>query len=169
MQPGSFLSGVMSRVTFDSASGWHSGIKSDVRLAAMMPAMRAVPSTSPFLALPERINSSVALLMITRPSAIAMRSVAGLADTSTIRASPLLSMWVRAVPSLQAVHAMRDGGIFQIAGCAVVECGHDDQDAVGTMGAGLDHLIDIEHEILAQHRQIGRRACRDHEIEMALE
>src|SRR6476469_5196261 len=106
MQPGSFLSGVMSSVTFDSASGWHSGIRSDVRLAAMMPAMRAVPSTSPFLALPETINSSVALPMTTRPSATAVRSVAGLADTSTIRASPLASMWVRAGSSLDDLRAM---------------------------------------------------------------
>ena len=51
----------------------------------------------------------------------------------------------------------------------VVERGHDDQDAVGAMGAGFDHLIGVEHEILAQHRQVGRRARRDHEIEMALE
>src|SRR4030088_1592109 len=40
----------------------------------------------------------VALLMTTRPSAPAMLSVRGFADTSTIRASPLLSMWVRAEP-----------------------------------------------------------------------
>src|SRR5262249_54544978 len=62
----------------------------------MMPAIRAVPSTSPFLALPERISSSVALRITTRPSATATRSVEGFAETSTIRASPLLSMWVRA-------------------------------------------------------------------------
>ena len=43
----------------------------------MMPAIRAVPSTSPFLALPDTISSSVALLMTTRPSATAVRSVAG--------------------------------------------------------------------------------------------
>src|SRR5437879_8301706 len=98
MQPGSFLSGVMSRVTFDSASGWQSGISSEVRLAAMMPAMRAVPSTSPFLALPDTIRSSVVLLMTTRPSATASRSVAGLSETSTIRASPEVPIWVRAGP-----------------------------------------------------------------------
>src|SRR5262249_40140903 len=62
----------------------------------MMPAMRAVPSTSPFLALPERIRSSVALVMTTRPSATASRSVAGFSDTSTIRASPEAPIWVRA-------------------------------------------------------------------------
>src|SRR5689334_6320888 len=99
-QPGNFASGSMSSVTFDSASGWQSGISSDVRLAAMMPAMRAVPSTSPFLALPDTISSSVALVMRTRPSATASRSVAGLAETSTIRASPEAPIWVRAGPGL---------------------------------------------------------------------
>src|SRR5258708_16518763 len=112
MQPGSFLSGVMSSVTFDRANRWHSGIRSEVRLAAMMPAMRAVPSTSPFLALPETISANVALLMTTRPSATAVRSVAGFADTSTIRASPLASMWVRAGPplGLRAMGSTRRGG-----------------------------------------------------------
>ena len=40
-------------------SGWQSGINSCVRLAAMMPAMRAAPSTSPFLASPLRTMSRV--------------------------------------------------------------------------------------------------------------
>src|SRR3954466_15001207 len=103
MQPGSFLSGVMSIVTLGSASGEHRGVSSEVRLAAMMPAMRAAPSTSPFLALPETIRSSVALAMTTRPSATAVRSVAALAETSTIRASPDASIWVRAEPPLEAL------------------------------------------------------------------
>ncbi len=37
------------------------------------------------------------------------------------------------------------------------------------MGARFRHLIGVEHEILAQHRQVGRRTRRDHEVEMALE
>src|SRR6478736_3535710 len=98
-QPGSVASGSISTVTFDSASGWQSGISSAVRLAAMMPAMRAVPSTSPFLALPETMRSSFALVMMTWPSATASRSVAGLSDTSTIRASPEAPIWVRAGPA----------------------------------------------------------------------
>ena len=40
---------------------------------------------------PRRIRSSVARRISTRPSATAMRSVAGLAETSTMRASPLLA------------------------------------------------------------------------------
>src|SRR5437870_5801711 len=81
-------------------------MSSDVRFAAMMPASRAAPSTSPFLAFPDTIRSSVALLMITRPSAAAVRSVAGFADTSTIRASPLSSMWVREVRPFAFLPAM---------------------------------------------------------------
>src|ERR1700712_3067707 len=116
-QPGSLLSGVISSATFDSASGWHSGIRSAVRLAAMMPARRAVPSTSPFLALLDRFISGVALAMTTRPSATAVRSLAGFADTSTIRASPLASMWVRAGPplGLRAMGSARGGGAGGVA------------------------------------------------------
>src|SRR5258707_265205 len=47
-------SAVMSISTLLMASGWQSGISSWVFLAAMMPAMRAAPSTSPFLALPHQ-------------------------------------------------------------------------------------------------------------------
>src|SRR5262252_1162166 len=65
-----------------------------VFLPAMMPAMRAAPSTSPFLASPLSTRSSVAGVITTRPSATATRSVAGFADTSTMRASPLLPRWV---------------------------------------------------------------------------
>jgi hypothetical protein len=48
----SLSSGRKSIATRVNASGWHRGIRSLVFLAAMMPAMRAMPSTSPFLALP---------------------------------------------------------------------------------------------------------------------
>src|SRR5262245_33805658 len=85
----------MSTATCDSARGWHSGIRSWVRLAAMMPATRATPSTSPLLALPLRTVSRVSAAMTTRPSAIASRSVTALAPTSTMRASPLVPRCVR--------------------------------------------------------------------------
>src|SRR5580704_10056442 len=92
--PGSLASGVTSTSTCDNRSGWHSGISSWVRLAAMMPAMRAVPSTSPFLASPLRTMSSVFAVISTRPSATATRSVAALAETSTMWASPPLPIWL---------------------------------------------------------------------------
>ena len=60
----------------------------------------------------------------------------------------------------QHVHAMRDRRVLDILGCGIVERRHDEQDAVGAIGAGLDHLIGVEDEVLAQHRQVGRRARR---------
>src|SRR5215470_375505 len=94
MRPGKASSGSMSTAILESASGWQSGMSSCVFLPAMMPAMRAAPSTSPFLASPLSTRSSVAGVITTRPSAMAMRSVAGFADTSTMRASPLWPRWV---------------------------------------------------------------------------
>src|SRR5262249_35295776 len=67
----------------------------------------AVPSTSPFLALPLRTIASVFGAMTTRPSATATRSVAGLAETSTMRASPRLVMWLRVFPRRGTVHRIR--------------------------------------------------------------
>src|SRR5262249_57662264 len=72
----------------DEGGGWEGGVRWWVRLAAMMPATGATPSTSPFLASPLSTVSSVFAAMTTRPSAIASRSVTALAPTSTMRASP---------------------------------------------------------------------------------
>src|SRR5581483_4094950 len=54
------LSIASSTLACDSGSGWQSGMRSGVRFAAMIPAMRAAPSTSPFGARPSRTRSSVA-------------------------------------------------------------------------------------------------------------
>ncbi len=88
----------MSTSTLVMASGWHSGISSCVRLAARIPAMRAAPSTSPFLASPLSTMSSVLRAIRTKPSASATRSVAGFADTSTMCASPLARRCVSFLP-----------------------------------------------------------------------
>src|ERR1700730_14659208 len=72
-----------------------------------MPAMRAVPSTSPFLASPASTRSSVWVRMTTLPSAIAMRSVAGFRDTSTMFASPLWPRWVRVFSAMAASGGLR--------------------------------------------------------------
>ena len=85
-----------STVTESRASGWHSGIRSAVRLAAMMPARRATSSTSPFLAAAladhgERRRQ--------HPHAAAgpgqCGGVTGLSPTSTMRLAPAASKWVR--------------------------------------------------------------------------
>ena len=69
----------------------------------------------------------------------------------------------------QHVHAMRKCGVLDIPGRGIIERRHDDQDAIGAMSAGLDHLIGVVHEILAQHRQRGGGARGDHEVEVTLE
>ena len=61
-----------------------------------MPAMRAMPSTSPFLAAPASIRASVAGCISMRPLATAMRCVAALVATSTMWAWPWASKWVSA-------------------------------------------------------------------------
>jgi dolichyl-phosphate-mannose--protein O-mannosyl transferase len=61
----------------------------------MMAAMRAMPSTSPFLAVPLRMMASVSGFMRIEPVARAMRWVSALAPTSTMWACPVASKWVR--------------------------------------------------------------------------
>src|SRR4051812_33037674 len=63
----------------------------------MMPASCATESTSPFLTLPARISARVSGAMTTAPFATATRSVSDFSETSTIRALPSASKWVRLV------------------------------------------------------------------------
>ena len=65
-----------------------------VRFAAMMPARRAVPSTSPFFALPLRTRSSVFAASRRGLRRWRSRSVADFAETSTMWASPREPKWV---------------------------------------------------------------------------
>src|SRR3569623_904937 len=109
LQPGSLPSVVMSSATLERASGWHNEMRSEVRFAAMIPATRAMPSTSPFLALPSTMSLSVSALITTKPSATATRSVALFADTSTICASPLASIWVSLVIGLRCLREQGAG------------------------------------------------------------
>ena len=69
-----------------SASGWQSGISSAVRLAAMIPASRATPSTSPLAAPPARRGRASRAPWRPRRARRRRATVAGLSDTSTIRA-----------------------------------------------------------------------------------
>src|SRR6266511_578606 len=68
--------------TEPTRSGWQRGIRSGVRLAAWMPATRATARTSPLVIAP-------------RARAMARRWLASLGVTSTIRARPSGSRWVR--------------------------------------------------------------------------
>src|SRR5215471_18982240 len=88
-------SGVSSTETDESANGWHRGIRSGVRLAPMIPASRATDSTSPFFTRPLSTRSRVSFAMSTVAVAVATRSVSGFSETSTMRAAPLVSKWLR--------------------------------------------------------------------------
>ncbi len=80
--------------TFAIIKGWHSGMRSAVFLAAMMPARRAVARTSPFLAVPEAMIAIVSGFAVTQPRAVAEREVTALSETSTIWASPCSLRWL---------------------------------------------------------------------------
>ena len=70
--------------------GWQRGMRSDVRFAAWMAAMRATPSTSPLPCPPRRMRRRVSGRISIRPSATAARRVSSLAPTSTMCAAPSL-------------------------------------------------------------------------------
>ena len=68
-----------------------------VRLVAMMPAMRATPSTSPFFTVPRSTAAKASAFIVMMPRATACRAVTGFSLTSTITALPAASKWVRLV------------------------------------------------------------------------
>ena len=80
-------------------SGWQKGIRSHVRLTAMVPATIAVSTIAPFLlrSLLARNCAATSAGKRTRHSALAARAVAGLAETSTIAGWPAASMCVNEV------------------------------------------------------------------------
>ena len=80
-----------STVTPCSPIGWHSGIRSGVRLAPAIPAIRATASASPFGTSPALRAATARADSSTRPVAQADRAVTSLPDTSTIRACPAAS------------------------------------------------------------------------------
>ena len=54
------------------------------------------------------------------------------------------------------VQAARDR--LELGHLRVVQAGRDQQDAVGAHGPRLVDLVGVDHEVLAQHRQVARRA-----------
>ena len=51
----------------------------------------------------------------------------------------------------EGIHAASQRRGLDLQCGAVLECRHDDQDAIGAMGARLRYLVDVVHEILAKH------------------
>src|SRR5215203_2699446 len=93
----STLSSPMVKLTkIDPTSkGWHKGIRFGVCLAAWMPATRATASTSPLVRELLATMEVVSGFIMTLHRARARRWVASLGVTSTMRARPSGSMWVR--------------------------------------------------------------------------
>src|SRR5690349_14559078 len=96
---------VRSTVTPCSPIGWHSGIRSGVRLAPAIPAMRATASASPLGTSTARRAATARADSRTRPVAQAERAVTSLPDTSTILAWPALSTCVSPEPAFSLVTA----------------------------------------------------------------
>src|SRR3989442_557075 len=91
-----------------SRSGWHIGISSQVRLAAITAATWATARTSPFLMPPLWIAARVAGCIRISPAAVATRSVTSLSPTSTMRGRPAASRWVRSAISRQDGRGSRE-------------------------------------------------------------
>ncbi len=81
------------------ASGWHMGISSAVRLAAMMPAILAVVSTSPLGRARRLSRSKVSAFTSTTARTMAMRWVGAFPPTSTMVTLPSPVMWLKAASS----------------------------------------------------------------------
>ncbi len=86
-----------SKSIFTELNGiwWHSGISSLVFFAPEIPAMRAVARTSALGRLSARTRVMTSARVTRRPVAMAVRAVTAFAPTSTIRARPSESRWVR--------------------------------------------------------------------------
>ena len=67
------------------------------------------------------------------------------------------------------VHAEANRNIFEFGGAAIVDRSHDDENAISAGGSRLQHLINVKHEVLAQHRERTRGAGLTHIVERALE
>src|SRR5699024_216114 len=139
------------------ATGWHMGISSCVRLAAMIPATWATASTSPLATPPVRISAAVAGAMWTVPSATAVRKVLALSVTYTIRARPWSPKWVSsmvlssdpvhiplrlAAAGLRHVVALRLGGNPRPDGPLQVQAVEAPEgDLPGGVEPGLEHTV----------------------------
>lgn len=89
-----------STLTCETGIGWQSGMRSGVRLAAMMPATLAIPSTSPFFIWLSRISlSAVSSEKRTVQAAVAMREVTFFWAIDTMCAAPDSETWVNFGPA----------------------------------------------------------------------
>ncbi len=69
----------------------------------------------------------------------------------------------------QGVEPQSPGGLIQNGQRHDVQRRGDEQDAVGTQNPRLDELVLVDHEVLAQHRQVHGVACGAQVVVVALE
>src|SRR3954453_11047285 len=86
---------VKLKYTDPIVSWWHSGMRSGVFFAPWMPATRATDSTSPLVIEPRAMSDAVSGFMWTLHLAMARRWLGSFCVTSTMRARPSGSRWVR--------------------------------------------------------------------------
>src|SRR5690606_9000720 len=155
-----------SMETLLSLTGWQSVIRSAVFLAAMIPARRATPRTSPFFASPSRISFSVSGAMRMVALAVASRDVISFSPTSTIWAAPLLSKWV----SLLIILSLCPGeeGAHRRRNIRLPHQGFTDEEAAA---AGFFHARKIRRRVKpafahrnAPLRQAARQLLRGRDI-----
>ena len=97
--------------------GWHSVMRSAVRLLPARPARRATISGSPFLLVPLSSAARASGGKITQASAVASRWVAALSVTSTMRGKPPTKWvsWGVSAPVIQSTnHTERRSFIRQL-------------------------------------------------------
>src|SRR3954463_16214221 len=134
--------------TLVSGSGWQSGMSSEVRLAAMIPASCAVVSASPLGS--ERRAPAVSALMRTRPEATARRRSEGLPPTSTMRTPPCSSTWLK--PPFPGISDRESSAGRPLDGVEVGELGFDPRADVVLGHLRLDRIAPSP-PFLGGHRQ----------------
>src|SRR6266571_2316383 len=144
-----------STSTWVRGRGWHRGMASAVRLAARMPARRATSATPPFSSFPDRTRRMAAAEMRIRPRATASRAVTAFPVTSTMRARPWRSRWLRAGRGERAALALRGRSALDRSAIPLEEIAEEDRggplaglgrEAIGfeddqRVGSGVGHEI----------------------------
>ncbi len=90
------------------------------------------------------------------------------ADEAAIEAQRAVQLR-RVVHLDDGIHAPVLGGAGEIGRERIVHFSHDDEDAIRAPGPRLDHLVGVDHEVLAQHGQRDRRTGVGEEFRRALE
>src|SRR5260370_37074104 len=123
-------------------------MSSGVFLAAMMPAILATPSASPFDRPPARTIATVSGDIRTNPAAVASRTVGSFPETSTIVASPsALTCESRGVPAASGTGAPEQAGHCRgEVGTLRRQVGVGPQETLLVAGGPAGAPVELSHE-----------------------